>query len=124
MATKTTTAKKTAPVDTKADATVDAAEPTVAAKLRDRAIAMQQRSLEMQETAFDRTYDAVVSVQERSEDRVNSWLDNSERLPTEAKTIVQEWIGFNQTARKSYRNAVSTSFDLSQKWFEGLKQSA
>jgi len=93
-------------------------------KVRNRVISMQKRSLEMQENAFDRTYDMVTSVQERAEDRVSGWLENSERVPTEAKNIVKEWIGFRQQARKGYRKAVAKSFDLGQKWFDGLKKTA
>lgn len=124
MATKTTTKKstatsKSAPSKKSANETVE-----LRTKVRNRVIGMQKRSLELQENAFDRTYDIVASAQERTEDRLNGWLDSSERLPSEAKNIVKEWISFRQDARKGYRTAVSKSFGLGQKWFDGLKKSA
>lgn len=121
MTTKKKTASKTAK---KATAETKEAAAGIAARLRNRAIEMQQRSLELQESAFDRTYDAVNSLQERGEDRMAGWLDSSDRVPSEAKSLVKEWIGFNQTARENYRAAVNSSFTLGQRWFEGLKKSA
>lgn len=130
MTTKKTTAKSkrttkdTASKSTASKNTVSKNTAEFGTKVRNRVIGMQKRSLDFQENAFDRTYDIVASAQERTEDRINGWLDNSERVPSEAKNIVKEWIGFRQDARKGYRAAVSKSFDLSQKWFDGMKKSA
>ena len=92
--------------------------------VRDRVIGLQLRSLEIQENAFHRTFDAVASVQERSEDRLHSWLEKSERVPSEARKMIGEWIAFNQKARDGYKSAVSKSFDLGQEWVQGLQKSA
>lgn len=92
--------------------------------VRDRVIGLQLRSLELQENAFHRTFDAVASVQERSEDRVHAWLEKSDRVPTEARKMVGEWIAFNQKARDGYKSAVAKSFDLGQEWVQGMQKSA
>lgn len=99
-------------------------ETTESKTVRDRVIGLQLRSLEIQENAFHRTFDAVASVQERSEDRLNSWLEKSERIPSEARKMVGEWIAFNQKARDNYKSAVTKSFDLGQEWVQGLQKSA
>ena len=125
MTTKKTTAKSKKTTKASASGNSSAKGTTeFGTKVRNRVIGMQKRSLDLQENAFDRTYDIVASAQERTEDRINGWLDGSERVPSEAKNIVKEWISFRQDARKGYRAAVSKSFDLSQKWFDGLKKSA
>ena len=100
------------------------AETTESKTVRDRVIGLQLRSLEIQENAFHRTFDAVASVQERSEDRLHSWLEKSDRVPAEARKMVGEWITFNQKARDVYKSAVAKSFDLGQEWVQGLQKSA
>ncbi len=119
MTTKKTASKKTEAKNTAAKAARTATDKVYT--VRDRAIGFQQRSLELQENAFDRTFDVLASLQERTEDRIASWLEKSERVPSEARKMVEEWIGFNQDARKGYKSAVNKSFDLGHKWFEGMK---
>jgi hypothetical protein len=92
--------------------------------LRDRAIDAQKRVIDFQESAFDRTFEAFVSLRERQEEAVTNWLDKAERVPTEVKEATHQWINFARTTRQTYRDAVAKNFDLATQWVEGRRQTA
>ncbi len=88
--------------------------------LRGAMIDANRRALDFQKRAFDTSFDMVASMQERSEEAVARWTENSERLPAEAKGLVQEWIRLFQDGRSSYRSAVDASFGLANSYLDSL----
>ena len=51
-----------------------------------------RQALDFQKRVFDTSFDMVASMQERREEAITKWTENSERLPAEAKSLVQEWV--------------------------------
>lgn len=108
MATKKTTAKKT--------------ETATESRFRvpQRIVELQKRSLETQHKAFSRTFEAVESLRERNEDRVNEWMKDSRFVPAELAELSKEWTTASRTMRSTYRNSVDKSFSLAESWVDTL----
>ena len=79
-----------------------------------------RRALDFQKRAFDTTFDMVAQMQERREEAIVNWTEKSERLPAEAKSLVQEWTRLFQDGRNSYRAAVDSSFGLANSYLDSL----
>ncbi len=77
-----------------------------------KAVEFQQKLLERQQNAFDRTFEAITNLQERSEDRVNGWLEDSKYVPEEIAEMAGVWTTTARTARTHYRNSVVKSYEL------------
>lgn len=83
-----------------------------------------RRVLDFQKRAFDTTFDMVVQMQERREEAIVNWVEKSERLPAEAKSLVQEWTRLFQDGRSSYRAAMDSSFGLANSYLDSLAPEA
>lgn len=83
-----------------------------------------RRALDFQKRMFDTSFDMAASMQERREEAIAKWTENSERLPAEAKGLVQEWIRLFQDGRNSYRSAVDASFGLANSYLDSLSAQA
>lgn len=83
-----------------------------------------RRVLDYQKRAFDTTFDMMARVQERQEEAVGNWVDNADRIPAEAKSLVQEWTRLFQDSRNAYRSAVETSFGLANSYLDSLAPQA
>lgn len=83
-----------------------------------------RRVLDFQKRAFDTTFDMVTRVQERREEAIVNWAEKSERLPAEARSLVQEWTRLFQDSRSSYRAAVDASFGLANSYLDSLAPQA
>lgn len=83
-----------------------------------------RQALDFQKRVFDTSFDMVASMQERREEAITKWTENSERLPAEAKSLVQEWVRLFQDGRSSYRSAVDASFGLANSYLDSLTAQA
>lgn len=83
-------------------------------------IEANRRVLDFQKRAFDTTFDLVAQMQERREEAIVDWVEKSERLPNEARSLVQEWTRLFQDGRNSYRAAVDSSFGLANSYLDSL----
>lgn len=83
-----------------------------------------RRALDFQKRMFDTSFDMAASMQERREEAISKWTENSERLPAEAKSLVQEWIRLFQDGRSSYRSAMDASFGLANSYLDSLTAQA
>ncbi len=79
-----------------------------------------RRALDFQKRAFDTTFDMMAQMQERREEAIVEWVEKSERIPAEAKSLVQEWTRLFQDGRSSYRAAVDSSFGLANSYLDSL----
>ncbi len=83
-----------------------------------------RRVLDFQKRAFDTSFDMVARLQERREEAVGNWVENADRIPAEAKSLVQEWTRLSQESRNAYRSAVETSFGLANSYLDSLAPQA
>lgn len=83
-----------------------------------------RRVLDFQKRAFDTTFDMVAQMQERREEAIVNWVERSDRLPAEAKSLVQEWTRLFQDGRSSYRAAMDSSFGLANSYLDSLAPEA
>jgi len=79
-----------------------------------------RRALDFQKRVFDSSFDMMASMQERREETITRWIENSDRLPAEAKSLVQEWVQLFQDGRSAYRSAMDASFGLANSYLDSM----
>lgn len=87
-----------------------------------RTIEAQKRMLDFQRSTFERGFEAVNTVRERQEDRVGSWMENADQVPTEAREMYQNWLWYSRTARGTFHQAVEKSFDLADQYYDRIQE--
>ena len=83
-----------------------------------------RRALDFQKRVFDSSYDAMALMQERREEAISNWIEKQDRIPAEAKSLVQEWTRLYQDSRTAYRAAVDSSFGLANSYLDSLTPEA
>jgi hypothetical protein len=77
---------------------------------------MFKTMIELNRTAFNNGYNAVVTVQEQSEKMMNTFLENNGFMPKEGQKVVDQWVGLYKKGQNEYKKMVDDSFDS----FEGF----
>lgn len=90
--------------------------------LTKQVVSIQRQLLEFQKTAFDGTFDAVVSFQDKQEKLMNDLLERVSVLPDEGKQIVDEWIETYKKGREDFRDVVERSYDILDDYFDRLEE--
>ena len=83
-----------------------------------------RRALDFQKRVFDTTFDMVAQMQERREEAIVNWVEKADRVPAEAKSLVQEWTRLYQDGRSNFRSAVDSSFGLANSYLDSLAPEA
>ena len=52
---------------------------------------------------------------------MTDWLGKSDRIPSEAAELVTTWIGAQRSGRDLYSDAVTQSFDLARRYYQGVQ---
>ena len=85
-------------------------------KARSRVAKLNQTVLERQHGMFERTWDAMTKLQERSEERINGWIGDSELVPAQAKDMAKVWSDARRSTRRTYKKSVDKSYELAIEW--------
>ena len=106
------TAKKTAEKAAKSE--TKTSEPRFA--IPGPVVDLQRRLLEGQRALFERTFDAVTTVQERQEDVVNERIAGSSVVPDPLTELAASWTESQRQIRSTYRQAVVKNYALLAEW--------
>ena len=85
-----------------------------------RLLDLHRRMLEVQRTAFDRTFDVLSRLQEQQRELAGRALDAVPNLPHEARHLHDAWWQARINGRESYKSAVDRSFSIVDGYFERL----
>lgn len=85
-------------------------------------INFQRQLVEFQKSTFDSTFDAIAGFQDRQEEMLNDMLDKGKLLPDEGKQIIEAWVKTFKKGREDFRDAVETSYNLVDDYFDRLDE--
>ena len=114
--TKKTTAKQTAKKETET--------PEQRFAIPGSVVDLQRRVLEGQRALFERTFDAVVTAQERQEDAVNARISSFSAMPEPLKELATSWTESQRQIRSTYREAVVKNYALLDEWVGAFAKTA
>jgi hypothetical protein len=71
---------------------------------------MFKQMITFNKTAFDNSFNALVTLQEQTEKMVNAFLDQATWLPEEGKKVTLDWIQAYKKGCEDFKKAVDENF--------------
>ena len=99
-------------------------EPTAIAKQVMEPTGIAKQVIDLQKTAFDNAFNAMVMLQDQTEKMTSSLLGQVPGLPEEAKKAINEWVKAYKKGREDFKKAVDENFKKAEGFFAAPKQVA
>jgi hypothetical protein len=71
---------------------------------------MFKQMITFNKTAFDNSFNALVTLQEQTEKMVNAFLDQATWLPEEGKKVTMDWIQAYKKGCEDFKKVVDENF--------------
>ena len=71
---------------------------------------MFKQMITFNKTAFDNSFNALVTLQEQTEKMVNSFLEQATWLPEEGKKVTLDWVKAYKKGCEDFKKAVDENF--------------
>jgi len=84
---------------------------------------MLKQMLEFNKTAFDNSFNAMLTISEQNEKMVNTFLDQAAWMPDEGKKLIKEWVETYKKGSQDFKKAADGNFKKVVDFFESAKQS-
>jgi ATP-dependent protease Clp ATPase subunit len=78
-----------------------------------------KQMVEFNQAAFDNTFDAIVTIQNQTEQIATKMMDQVEWLPAEGRTAIDNWVEVYKTSRKNLKVQVDNNYKQIEKLFAG-----
>lgn len=78
-----------------------------------------KQMIEFQKSTFNNTFSTMATLQEQSENMINTFLEQNPMLPKQNKEAFQEWIKVCKKARDDYKKTIDESFKNLESYFSG-----
>ena len=82
---------------------------------------MFKQMITFNKTAFDNSYNAMVTLQEQTEKMANNFLDQASWLPEEGKKVTLDWIKAYKKACEDFKKTVDENFKRVEDFFSSAK---
>jgi polyhydroxyalkanoate synthesis regulator phasin len=69
-----------------------------------------KQMVEFNQTLFNNTFNAVIQVQDQSEQMVKNMLDQGKWVPAEGRKVVEDWVGACKTGRDEFKKYVDDGY--------------
>ena len=76
-----------------------------------------KQMVEFNQTAFDNTFDAIVIIQNQTEQIATKMMDQVEWLPVEGRSAIDNWVEIYKTSRKNLKVQVDNNYKQIEKLF-------
>jgi hypothetical protein len=76
-----------------------------------------KQMISFNKTAFDNTFNALVTLQEQTERMCATLLDQAAWLPEDGKKAIQNWVDTYKSGRDTFRKSVDDSFEKVEAFF-------
>ena len=67
--------------------------------------------IDFQKTAFDKSYGALVMLQDQAQVAFNTVLEQTPWVPEESKKVIDEWVQMSETSRDAFKNLIDDGFE-------------
>ncbi|MCX7635277.1 MAG: hypothetical protein N2Z74_05980 [Syntrophales bacterium] len=79
--------------------------------------AMMKQMLDMNKTAFEKTFGAIVIMQDQMEKMFNMWLDQNKFFPEEGRKAIAEWVKAYKKGRDEYKARMDEGYKKLEEFF-------
>jgi hypothetical protein len=84
---------------------------------------MLKQMLEFNKTAFDNSFNAMLTIGEQNEKMVSVFLEQATWMPEEGKKLIKEWVGTYKKGNQDFKKAADGNYKKVLDFFESQKQS-
>jgi polyhydroxyalkanoate synthesis regulator phasin len=86
---------------------------------------LTRQMIEFNRTAFTNTFNAIIMLQDQTEQMVRSFMDKAPWIPEEGKKSLDEWVKAYKKGREEYKRIVDDGFKkLEELFIKGEKAAA
>lgn len=84
---------------------------------------MLKQMLEFNKTAFDNSFNAMLTIGEQNEKMVNVFLEQATWMPEEGKKLIKEWVETYKKGNLDFKKAADANYKKVVDYFESAKKS-
>ncbi len=84
---------------------------------------MLKQMLEFNKTAFDNSFNAMLTIGEQNEKMVNTFLEQATWMPAEGKKLIMEWVETYKKGNQDFKKAADGNYKKVLDFFESQKKS-
>jgi polyhydroxyalkanoate synthesis regulator phasin len=74
-----------------------------------------KQMVEFNQSAFDNTFDAIVTIQNQTEQIAGEMMDQADWIPEEGRKVIDNWVEVYKTSRKNFKVQVDNSYKQIEK---------
>jgi hypothetical protein len=82
---------------------------------------MLKQMLDFNKTAFDNSFNAMLTIQEQNAKMVNTFLEQAPWMPEEGKKLVRNWIDACKKGSEDFKKVADDNYKMVDEFFAGQK---
>jgi hypothetical protein len=83
--------------------------------------AMLKQMLDFNKTAYDNSFNAMLTIQEQNAKMVNTFLEQATWMPEEGKKVVRDWVDTYKKGCEDFKKAADENYSKVDEFFAGQK---
>jgi polyhydroxyalkanoate synthesis regulator phasin len=76
-----------------------------------------KQMVEFNQSAFDNAFDAIVTIQDQTEQIADKMMDQADWLPEEGRKVIDNWVDVYKTSRNNFKVQVDNNYKQIEKLF-------
>ena len=76
-----------------------------------------KQMVEFNQTAFENVYDAIVTIQDQSEQWAERMIDQVEWIPAEGRKVIDNWVDVYKSNRETFKTQIDNGYKQIEKLF-------
>lgn len=76
-----------------------------------------KQMVEFNQSAFDNAFDAIVTIQNQTEQAAEKMMDQADWLPEEGRKVIDNWVDVYKTSRQNFKVQVDNNYKQIEKLF-------
>ena len=82
---------------------------------------MLKQMLDFNKTAYDNSFNAMLTIQEQNAKMVNTFLEQAAWMPEEGKKVIRNWVDAYKKGCEDFKNAANENYKKVDDFFAGQK---
>jgi hypothetical protein len=76
-----------------------------------------KQMVEFNQSAFDNAFDAIVTIQDQTEQIAGKMMDQADWMPAEGRKVIDNWVDVFKTSRTNFKVQVDANYKQIEKLF-------
>ena len=76
-----------------------------------------KQMVEFNQSAFDNAYEAIVTIQDQTEQIAGKMMEQADWMPAEGRKVIDNWVDVFKTSRQNFKVQVDNNYKQIEKLF-------